>query len=44
MSRRSGNGGNGGQQDDPKQSKEVEKQQAKDHYEKEAEKLAQEEE
>lgn len=45
MSRRgSGNGGNGGQNDNTKQSKEVEKQQAKDHYQKEADKLAQEEE
>lgn len=44
MSRRdSGNGGNGGN-DQTKQSKEVEKQQAKDHYQKEADKLAQEEE
>lgn len=45
MSRRgSGNGGNGGQENDPKQSKEVEKQQTKDHYQKEADKLASEEE
>lgn len=39
-----GNGGNGGDQNPPKQSKEVDKQQAKEHYQKEADKLAQEQE